>query len=166
MLGTNHGATVEGGAVDTHCHLFLLKDDPHEAVEAAREAGVARLVCVGVDPESSRRSVELAESFRGVFATAGMHPHTASALDEAAGARLEELLSNPQVLAVGETGLDFYRMHSPADEQERAFPVHVRWSLELDKPLVVHVRDAWDEVLRILSEERAERVVLHCFSGD
>src|SRR5437588_12767696 len=111
MVGINHRASVEGGAVDSHCHLFLLGQDPQGAVESARDAGVDRLGCVGVDPASSRRSVELAESCRGVFATAGMHPHTASALDEAAGAELEELLANPQVLAVGETGLDFYRMH-------------------------------------------------------
>jgi TatD DNase family protein len=166
MVGTNHRGQVETGAVDSHCHLFLLLGDPQRVVEGAREAGVGSLVCVGIDPASSRRSVELAESFRGVFATAGMHPHTASALDEAGGAEIEELLSNPQVLAVGETGLDFYRMHSPAEEQERAFRIHARWSLEFDKPIVVHVRDAWDEALRILSEERPERVVLHCFSGD
>src|SRR6266513_5390022 len=120
MVGINHRAEVETGAVDTHCHLFLLQQEPQQAVEGARQLGVDRLVCVGVDPESSRRSVELAESFRGVFATAGMHPHTASALDEAAGARLEELLSNPQVLAVGECGLDYFRMKSPVSEQQRA----------------------------------------------
>jgi TatD DNase family protein len=166
MVGTNHGAGVEPGAVDTHCHLFLLSAGPNHAVEAARQAGVDRMLCVGIDPASSRRSVELAESFRGVFATAGMHPHTASRLDESAGAELEELLANPQVLAVGETGLDHYRMLSPAEDQERAFRLHIGWSLEFDKPLVVHVRDAWDDSLRVLAEERAERVVLHCFSGD
>ena len=157
---------METGAVDSHCHLFLLQQNPQRAVESAREVGVDRLVCVGIDPSSSRRSVELAESFRGVFATAGMHPHTSSALDESAGAQLEELLSNPQVLAVGETGLDFYRMHSPVEDQDRAFRIHVRWSLEYDKPLVVHVREAWEDAMRVLEEERAERVVLHCFSGD
>jgi TatD DNase family protein len=166
MLGTNRGAGVEAGAVDTHCHLFLLSGEPQGAVDRAREAGVDRLVCVGIDPETSRRSVELAEAFRGVFATAGLHPHTASRLDASAGAQLEELLANPLVLAVGETGLDHHRMLSPAGEQERAFRLHVGWSREFDKPLVVHVRDAWDEALRVLADERAERVVLHCFSGD
>jgi TatD DNase family protein len=154
------------GAVDTHCHLFLLEGDPSSAVEDAREAGVDTLVCVGIDPESSRRSVELAESFRGVFATAGMHPHTASAFDAQAGAALEELLDNPQTLAVGECGLDYFRMLSPREDQERVFRAHVAWSRQVDKPLVVHVRDAWDDALRVLEEERAERVVLHCFSGD
>jgi TatD DNase family protein len=166
MLGTNRGAGLEAGAVDTHCHLFLVDDDPQTVVDGAREAGVERLVCVGIDPASSRTSVELAESFRGVFATAGMHPHTASSLDGPAGAEIEELLANPQVIAVGETGLDHYRMLSPAPDQERAFRLHVEWSRELDKPLVVHVRDAWNHALRVLDDAGAERVVLHCFSGD
>src|SRR6058998_3992450 len=104
MLGINHRAEVEAGAVDSHCHLFLLQQDPQRAVESARDVGVDRLVCVGIDPASSLRSVELAESFRGVFATAGMHPHTASAFDGPAGAAIEEFLSNPQVVAAGETG--------------------------------------------------------------
>src|ERR671931_1072861 len=166
MVGINHRAEMETGAVDSHCHLFLLQQNPQRAVESAREVGVDRLVCVGIDPSSSRRSVELAESFRGVFATAGMHPHTASDLDDEAGAELEELLANPLVVGVGECGLDYYRMKSPVEDQHRAFRLHVMWSREVDKPLVVHVRDAWDDAVRILDEERAERVVLHCFSGD
>jgi TatD DNase family protein len=108
----------------------------------------------------------MAESFRGVFATAGMHPHTAGDLDDAAGADIEELLANPQVVGVGECGLDYFRMKSPVEEQQRAFRLHVRWSREVDKPLVVHVRDAWPDVLRVLDEGSAERVVIHCFSGD
>jgi TatD DNase family protein len=152
--------------VDTHCHLFLLDQDPGAVVEGARAAGVDTLVCVGIDPESSRRSLELAESFRGVFATAGVHPHTASDFDDAAGAEIEELLGSPQVVAVGETGLDFYRMLSPREDQERVFRAHIGLSRESGKPLVVHVREAWAEALAVLEEERAERVVLHCFSGD
>ena len=116
--------------------------------------------------ESSRRSVELAESFRGVFATAGMHPHTASELDTTAGSLIEELLSNRQVVGVGETGLDQYRNLSPQEDQERALRLHVALSREHGKPLVVHVREAWDRFLELLDEERAERVVIHCFSGD
>ncbi|HEY3208809.1 MAG TPA: TatD family hydrolase [Actinomycetota bacterium] len=153
-------------AVDTHCHLFLMETDPAEAVAEAREAGVTRLVCVGIDPDSSRKSRELAESFRGVFATAGMHPHTASEFDRRAGAVVEELAADPLVVAIGETGLDYYRRLSPAEDQQRAFRTHIALSRETDKPLVVHVRDAWDDALRILTEEAAERVVLHCFSGD
>jgi TatD DNase family protein len=154
------------GLVDTHCHLFLLSEEPGAVLDAARAQGVGSLICVGIDPQSSRRSVELAESFRGVFATAGMHPHTASELDDTAGAVIEELLSSPHVVGVGETGLDQYRKLSPQEDQERALRLHVALSREHAKPLVVHVREAWGRILELLDEERAERVVIHCFSGD
>ena len=157
---------MQSGAVDTHCHLFLLDGDPAEAVEDARNAGVDTLVCVGIDPGSSRRSVELASSFPGVAATAGMHPHDASAFDAAAEAEIEQLLANPLVVAVGECGLDFFRMRSPRPEQERALRAQVRLAKAFDLPLVIHVRDAWPEILRVLDEGSAERVILHCFSGD
>lgn len=157
---------MEPGAVDTHCHLFLMDADPAQVISAARERGVGRLVCVGIDPDTSRRSAELAESFRGVFGTAGMHPHTASEFDRRAGAAIEELLADPMVVAVGETGLDYYRRLSPPEDQRLAFRTHVALSRETAKPLVVHVRDAWDDALAILGREQAEHVVLHCFSGD
>jgi TatD DNase family protein len=151
---------------DTHCHLFLMDGEPDDALAAAREAGLVGLVCVGIDPESSRRSRELADSLPGVFATAGVHPHTASEFDAAAGAAIEELAHDARVVAIGETGLDHYRMLSPKEDQERAFRAHCGLARESGKPLVVHARDAWEDVLRVLEEEQAERVVLHCFSGD
>jgi TatD DNase family protein len=157
---------MQSGAVDTHCHLFLLDDDPAEAVETARARGVDTLVCVGIDPASSRRSVELAASWPGVWATAGMHPHDASAWDAEAATEIERLLSDPLVVAVGECGLDFFRMRSPRPDQERALRAQVSLAQAYDLPLVIHVRDAWPEILRVLDEGSAERVVLHCFSGD
>ena len=166
MSDRNPEVPGQPGAVDTHCHLFLLDREPTDVVETAKAAGVDRLICVGVDPETSRRSLELADSIEGVFATAGMHPHDASAFDSEAGARIEELLHDPRVLAVGECGLDFFRMHSPKEDQERVFKVHIALSNETGKPLVVHVRDAWPDILRVLDEGSAERVVIHCFSGD
>jgi TatD DNase family protein len=152
--------------VDTHCHLFLVDREPSLVVETAREAGVDRLLCVGVDPATSARSLELADSIAGVFATAGMHPHDAELFDDAAGARIEELLHDPRIVAVGECGLDFFRMRSSKEDQVRALKVHIALSNESGKPMVVHVRDAWPEVLRVLDEGSAERVVIHCFSGD
>jgi TatD DNase family protein len=166
MTPDNPREVVETGLVDTHCHLFLLSEESASVVQASRAAGVSSLICVGIDPESSRRSVELAETFRGVFATAGMHPHTASELDDTAGALIEELLSNRHVVGVGETGLDQYRKLSPQEDQERALRLHVALSREHGKPLVVHVREAWSRILELLDEERAEQVVIHCFSGD
>jgi TatD DNase family protein len=143
-----------------------MEKDAGQVLADAREAGVGVLICVGIDPETSRRSAELAESFRGVFATAGVHPHTASEFDRRAGTSIEELLANPMVVAVGETGLDYYRNLSPPEDQRRAFRTHIALSRETGKPLVVHVREAWEDALAILAEEGAERVVLHCFSGD
>lgn len=166
MSDQNPELPVDGGAVDTHCHLFLCDREPQLLLEEARAAGVSTLICAGIDPETSLRSVELAESFRGVFATAGMHPHSASALDREAGTAIEELLASPHTVAVGETGLDFFRMLSPREDQEANFRLHVSLARESGLPLVVHVRDAWPEILRLLDEGSAERVVLHCYSGD
>jgi TatD DNase family protein len=151
---------------DTHCHLFLMDGDPATAVAEARAGGVDGLVCVGIDPASSRRSRELADSLAGVFATAGVHPHTASEFDASAGSAIEELAQDSRVVGIGETGLDYYRLLSPAEDQQRALRAHCGLARETGKPLVVHARDAWEDVLKILEEERAERVVLHCFSGD
>jgi TatD DNase family protein len=157
---------VYRGTVDTHCHLFLIERDPQDVLEVARGAGVERVVCAGVDPESSLRSREIAARIEAVSATAGMHPHTASELDEQGMKVIEELLSDPLVLAVGECGLDFFRNLSPAEDQERVFRLHCAWSRASGKPMVVHVRDAWPRALEILADERPPSVVLHCFSGD
>ena len=157
---------VEGPLFDSHCHLFLMEEDAAAVMEASRSAGLVGLVCVGIDAESSQRSRELADALPGVFATAGLHPHDAQAFDAVAGAAIEELAQDARVVAVGETGLDHYRMLSPPEEQERAFRAHCGLARETGKPLVVHVRDAWPDVLRILEDESAERVILHCFSGD
>jgi TatD DNase family protein len=95
-----------------------------------------------------------------------MHPHTAADLDASALARIESLLGDPKTVAVGETGLDFFRMLSPAKDQERAFRAHASLSRSSGKPMVVHCREAWPRVLEILGEEEPPSVVLHCFSGD
>jgi TatD DNase family protein len=108
----------------------------------------------------------LADALEGVFATAGMHPHDAESFDAAAASRIEEMLGDPRVIGVGECGLDYFRMHSPQADQIRAFRTHIAWSNETGKPMVVHVRDAWPDVLRVLDEGSAEHVVIHCFSGD
>lgn len=166
MAERNPEPPVQPGAVDTHCHLFLGDREPAATVEAARAVGVERLICVGIDPETSLRSLELADSIAGVFATAGMHPHDAAAFDGRASAAIEDLLHDPRVIAVGECGLDFYRMRSPVADQRRTLEAHVALSNETGKPMVVHVRDAWPAVLEVLERGRAERVVIHCFSGD
>ncbi len=166
MSEPNPSAQVKTAVVDTHCHLFLLDQQPAETVEASRAAGVERLICVGIDPETSRASLELAESFRGVFAAVGLHPNSADRMDARTGAEIEQLLSSPHAIGVGESGMDFYRMGAPIEVQERVFRTHIALARESGKPVVVHARDAWSDVLRVLEEGSADRVVLHCFSGD
>ena len=166
MTDRNLQLPADTGAVDTHCHLFLLDLEPADVVETAKAAGVERLICVGVDVETSRESAGYADALEGVFATAGMHPHDAQSFDATAAARIEELLEDPRVIGVGECGLDYFRMRSPQTDQLRALRTHIAWSNETGKPMVVHVRDAWPDVLRALDEGSAEHVVIHCFSGD
>jgi TatD DNase family protein len=166
MENTHPEPSIQRGAVDTHAHLFLLESEPGDVVQAALEAGVGTIVCVGIDPETSRRSLELADALPGVFATAGMHPHDASSFDRRAGAEIESLLHDPRVVGVGECGLDFFRLHAPREDQEAVFRTHIAMSREVGKPLVVHCRDAWESTLELLDAEGAERVVLHCFTGD
>src|SRR3989441_6483434 len=162
----NPELSVQSGAVDTPCHLFLMEFDPAVAVETARASGVERLICVGVDVETTRRSFEIADALEGVFATAGVPPHDAHASAPAASGRIEELLHDPRVVAVGECGLDWFRMLSPRDDQIRVFRTHIALSNETGKPVVVHIREAWTDAMQILDEGSAERVVIHCFSGD
>ncbi|HZC99040.1 MAG TPA: TatD family hydrolase [Actinomycetes bacterium] len=153
--------------IDTHCHLHLLEEPAREVVGRARAAGVGHLVDVGVDLESSRQAAENAGRLEGVSATAGVHPHDAVTLSPQVLEELRALLADERVVAVGETGLDYFRDHSPRDVQRAAFAAHVRLARELDKALVVHSRDAFEDVLAVLEREGPpERVVLHCFSGD
>jgi TatD DNase family protein len=166
MASSNPELPVQSRAVDTHCHLFLMDQEPAVVVEAARAARVDRLVCVGVDVSTSEASIRIAGELPGVAATAGVHPHDADTFDDAAASRIEELLREPVVVGVGECGLDWFRMHSEREAQIRALRVHVELAKACGKPMIVHVRDAWDDALRVLDEGSAERVVIHCFTGD
>jgi TatD DNase family protein len=154
--------------VDTHCHL-----DHHdelsaaEQVERARAAGVDLLVTVGTDLASSCEAIQTAQRHDGVWAAVGVHPNDALEATPTVMERLAVLARVETVVAVGETGLDYYRDWAPPDRQRWAFRQQIALAKELDKALVIHCRDAWDDTLAILDEEGApERVVLHCFSGD
>ncbi len=161
--------------IDSHCHLDITTEysglTPGEALAAAASVGVTGVVQVGVDVPSSRVSIGLAEQFDNVVAAVAVHPNEAprraSDLDDDL-AELTELARHPRVVAIGETGLDHYRTE-PAGraEQERSFREHIRLARRAGKTLVIHDRDAHDDVLRVLGDEDVpERVVFHCFSGD
>jgi TatD DNase family protein len=146
--------------IDTHAHLHACADPPEELVERARVAGVDRILEVGAWPESWLDVVEFCASEEGVFPILGIHPH------RAANADLGELRGLPQLrpVAVGETGLDFYRDYAPHDAQRRLFEAHLALAKELGKPVVIHCRAAEAEVADTL-RGFGGTVILHCFSS-
>ena len=163
--------------IDTHAHLDFDRFDADRAavIERARSAGVVAIVNVGADLPSSRAAVRLAGEYEHIYAAVGIHPHDAKKLDGAALAELRELAQQPKVVAVGEIGLDFYRDLSPRDVQRRAFQAQLAWAAKLGKPVVIHDRDAHEEIMAVLADWAAElgraplagRLgVLHTFSGD
>lgn len=163
--------------VDTHAHLDFSKFDGDRPAVLARAwaAGVVAIVTIGVDLPSSERAVALAQAHDGVYATVGMHPHDAKTLDGQVLARFREMGSHGKVVAVGEIGLDFYRDLSPRQVQRRAFQAQLAWAGRLGKPVVIHDRDAHEEIMEVLShwaeEQRGSPLegrlgVLHTFSGD
>jgi len=171
--------------VDTHAHLDFSQFDADRptAIERARAAGVEIIVNVGTNLVSSQRAVALADQYPFIYAAVGVHPHDAKKLDGTILAELRALAQHPKVVAVGEIGLDFYRNLSPRDVQKRALQAQLAWAAKLGKPVVIHDRDAHDEVMTILAgwaagldnsqpvvngaEPLAGRLgVLHTFSGD
>ncbi|HZT45743.1 MAG TPA: TatD family hydrolase [Gaiellaceae bacterium] len=148
--------------IDTHAHLDAL-DDPEAAIRRALEAGVTRILSVGTTIDGGRRTLELARRHDGVYAVLGIHPHEAAAeggrVDE-----LAELLADPRAVAVGETGLDFYRDRAPRDRQRMLLEAELALAEELDKPAVIHTRAADAETADVLAGFGGT-VVLHCFSS-
>ena len=145
--------------IDTHAHLDAL-DDPSAAVARARAAGVDRIVAIGSGLDSIRSTLAIAGREEGVYAAVGIHPHQA-----ADGEPLEELrrLAAESAVAIGETGLDFFRDYAPRDQQRRVFDAQLELASDLGLPVVVHTRAAEDETIRML-QGFAGTVVLHCFS--
>lgn len=149
--------------IDTHAHLATL-DDPGAVVERAAAAGVTRILTVGTDVDNCRRNLSLAEAHDGVFAILGLHPHEANvATDEDIDA-LRELLAHPKAVAVGETGLDWFRDYARRDLQHRLFAQQLELATELGKPVVIHTRAADEDTLTALAGHEGT-VVLHCFSS-
>ena len=155
--------------IDTHCHLNDPKfsRDWQEAVTRATAAGVDTLVVVGYDLDSSRAALRLAHEHTAILAAVGIHPHDAKSTNADSLRQVADLAVDPRVVAIGESGLDFHRDLSPRDVQRRAFTDFIKLAADIDKPLIVHSRDADEEVLEVLAETLSEgqRVVRHCFAG-
>lgn len=151
---------------DTHAHVFWDSfDEDRAAVFArARDAGVSRIVLVGTDVATSERAFELSASEPGVFPTAGIHPHDAEGVTDEDRARIRALCERDDCVAVGETGLDFFKEYSPRAVQERSFRWHLELARELAKPVVVHSRDAHERTVALLRSVPGVRGVMHCYT--
>ena len=151
--------------IDSHTHLELCEPSDSELVATAAEAGVSRLVTVGTDGASCRAALAAAEDFPQVYVAIGRHPNSATGFDAADLAELRALAAHEKCVAIGETGLDYYRDYAPHSDQQRAFEAQIELAGETGKPLVIHTRAADDDTLRTLSERASGmRVILHCFS--
>lgn len=156
--------------VDSHCHLDRLDLTAYNgnlslALEAAKNANIAHILCVSIDKDNFKNVIEIAETYSNISASIGTHPTEDAALDFS----YEELIAaakHPRVVAIGETGLDYYRSTGDLTWQRDRFRRHIRAAKQTNKPLIVHTRDAREDTLNILREEKAEEVggVLHCFT--
>jgi TatD DNase family protein len=153
---------------DSHAHLDLIEEDTREVLSAARSAGVSPVITIGITVDSSLEAVRTSDEYPGVFAAVGIHPNDTGGATPEQFERLEEIArSGERVVAIGETGLDYYRDRSPADRQELALRRHARLAGTLGKALIVHDRQAHREVMDVLAEECSGDfpVIMHCFSG-
>ncbi len=151
--------------IDSHTHLDLCEPPDAELVAAADAAGVTRMLTVGIDGASCRAALAAAEAFPQVYAAIGRHPNAARGFDDADLAELRALAAHERCVAIGETGLDFYRDGAPREDQRRAFAAQIALARDTGKPLVIHSRDAARETLdQLAAEARGVSVVMHCFS--
>ncbi len=163
-------STVE--LVDSHCHLPLMQEEKagfslQQVLDNAAEAHVSHMLCACIDLDGHPGILEIAAAHPQVFASVGIHPNTETG-DEPAAARLAQLAGDEAVVAIGETGLDYFRSEGDLEWQRERFRRHIRAAREVGKPLIIHTREARDDVIRILREEGADAVggVMHCFVED
>lgn len=151
--------------IDSHTHLHVCEPDDADLVTAATQAGVSRMLTVGTTPANCRLALEAAERFPQVLAAIGRHPNDATGFDEAGLADLHELAKHPRCVAIGETGLDYYRDYAPRDDQLRAFVGQIELARVTGKPLIIHTRAAEDDTIDALREHAGGvEVILHCFT--
>jgi TatD DNase family protein len=158
--------------VDTHAHLSVCEPEDRDLVGAARQVGVRRILTVGMDEASNREAIAAAEAHEGVFASVGRHPNAATGFDQAAASQLEALAADERVVAIGETGLDYYRDRASRADQRSAFEAQIAIARGAGLPLVIHVRDPVgdDEALSdtfatLAAEAGGVTVILHCCSA-
>jgi TatD DNase family protein len=153
--------------IDTHCHLTFEQfgEDVEKVIQRSIAAGVTGWITVGTDLEDSRKAVDLAGKFENMFSAVAIHPHEAKSADQKAIAELKELAKSKKVVAIGETGLDYHYDFSTPQQQRDCFVRHLEIAAEMNLPVIIHSREAFDETLKILENNEAKNVVFHCFSG-
>ena len=155
--------------IDTHCHLTFddLAGDIDAVIERSRRAGVTAWLTVGTDPQHNQKAIDLTNRFENMYAAIGIHPHDARDVTADTIAQLKQLAQNQKVVALGETGLDYYYDNSPRQDQRRVFAQQLKIAAELNLPVIIHCRKAFDDTMDILDEHGrdANKVVFHCFSG-
>lgn len=157
-------------AIDTHCHLDMISSGKGigEIVSRAAALGVSRIITIGIDLKSSKNAISIAQQYESVYATVGIHPHNVEELDDSSYDELEQLCRNKKVVAYGEVGLDFVKQYAPKRVQIEHYARQVVLAKKIELPLVIHDREAHDEIMHILQKEVpfASAGVMHCFSGD
>ena len=157
--------------IDSHAHLDGpdFAEDRDQVLERAQNAGLTHIVCIGASDgfDSNQRTLDFVEGRAGFYATVGIHPHDAKIMDDAMLDTLTHMSRHPQVVAIGETGLDYYYDQSPREAQQEAFQKFLELARQEDKPVIVHTRDAEDDTIKILRDHKADSIggVLHCFTG-
>jgi TatD DNase family protein len=154
---------------DSHCHLHICEQEVslEDLLTRATTNGVEQMVAIGIEVASSERALDIAHKHEGVYSSAGVHPNDATSWTEEAGQRIDELLAHDEVVAVGETGLDFYRDHTPPNVQRAAFRDHVKLAKGHNKPLVIHTRDSTTAAIEELEAAGPpEKLIFHCWSGN
>jgi len=154
--------------IDSHCHLYLgsLSKNLDAVLERAKENDVGKIICPGIDIESSWQSLAIAQNLKNVFAAAGIHPHDAKNSPIDYIDQLRDILTQPKIVALGEIGLDYYRNISDADTQRKVFKNQLQLAKEMDLPIIIHNRNADNDIIRILRQVNPVRGVAHCFSSD
>ena len=155
--------------VDSHCHIPLIEMEggADAVINAALEAGVGHMLCVSIDLETFPEIKQLADSYPCISASAGVHPNSDREIELSEDILLE-LAADPSVVAVGETGLDYYRSQGDLDWQRQRFRTHIRAARQINKPLIIHNRESGADVIKILTEEGADAVggVMHCYTDN
>lgn len=163
------GENMKPLIIDSHAHLddSRFKDDRNEVIERAKEAGVARLINIGADIESSYSALKLAEKHSFIFAAVGVHPHDANEYNISVEKEIIEMAKSQKVVAIGEIGLDYHYDNSPRELQKQAFVSQLKVAASLDLPVIIHNREAHRDCLDILQKENNDRQrgVFHCYSG-